>query len=156
MNIIGRTIANRYEIINKTGVGGMATVYVAKDKVLNRNVAVKVLKDEFTTDEEFVKRFEVEAQSAASITHPNIVSVYDVGHEGNLYYIVMELVKGKTLIVVAHRLATIQNADQILVVENGKIVGCGGQEELLLKCPLYQRLWSDYVSSADQVEGGKV
>lgn len=69
---------------------------------------------------------------------------------------ISKLVKGKTLIVVAHRLATIQNADQILVVENGKIVGCGGQEELLLKCPLYQRLWSDYVSSADQVEGGKV
>ena len=67
---------------------------------------------------------------------------------------ISKLVKGKTLIVVAHRLATIQNADQILVVENGKIVGCGGQEELLLKCPLYQRLWSDYVSSADQVEGG--
>ena len=55
MNIIGRTIANRYEIINKTGVGGMATVYMAKDKVLNRNVAIKVLKDEFTTDDEFVK-----------------------------------------------------------------------------------------------------
>ena len=97
MNIIGRTIANRYEIINKTGVGGMATVYVAKDKVLNRNVAVKVLKDEFTTDEEFVKRFNSEAQAAASLSHPNIVSIYDVGNEDNIYYIVMELVRGKTL-----------------------------------------------------------
>ena len=77
MNIIGRTIANRYEIINKTGVGGMATVYMAKDKVLNRNVAIKVLKDEFTTDDEFVKRFNSEAQSAASLSHPNIVSIYD-------------------------------------------------------------------------------
>lgn len=67
---------------------------------------------------------------------------------------ISKLVKGKTLIVVAHRLATIQNADQILVVENGKIVGCGRQKELLSKCPLYQRLWRDYVSSADQVEGG--
>ena len=67
---------------------------------------------------------------------------------------ISKLVKGKTLIVVAHRLATIQKADQILVVENGKIVGCGRQEELLSECPLYQRLWSDYVSSADQVEGG--
>ena len=97
MDIIGRTIANRYEIINKTGVGGMATVYMAKDKVLNRNVAIKVLKDEFTTDDEFVKRFNSEAQSAASLSHPNIVSIYDVGNEDGIYYIVMELVRGKTL-----------------------------------------------------------
>ena len=97
MNIIGKTIANRFEIISKTGVGGMATVYVAKDKVLNRDVAVKVLKDEFTTDEEFVKRFNSEALSAASLTHPNIVSIYDVGNEDGIYYIVMELVRGKTL-----------------------------------------------------------
>ena len=75
----------------------MATVYKTKDLVLNRFVAVKILRDEFTTDEEFVKRFNIEAQAAASITHPNIVSVYDVGKEENLYYIVMELVKGKTL-----------------------------------------------------------
>ncbi len=75
----------------------MATVYKSKDLVLNRYVAVKILRDEFTTDEEFVKRFNIEAQAAASITHPNIVSVYDVGKEENLYYIVMELVKGKTL-----------------------------------------------------------
>ena len=75
----------------------MATVYKAKCHVLNRYVAVKVLRDEFTTDEEFIKRFAAEAQSAASLTHPNIVSVYDVGHEDNLYYIVMELIKGKTL-----------------------------------------------------------
>lgn len=75
----------------------MAIVYKAKCHVLNRFVAVKILKDEFTTDEEFIKRFNIEAQSAASLTHPNIVSVYDVGNEGNLYYIVMELIKGKTL-----------------------------------------------------------
>lgn len=97
MNIIGKTIANRYEIISKTGVGGMATVYMAKDIVLNRKVAVKVLKDEFITDEEFVRRFNSEAQAAASLTHPNIVSIYDVGNEGDIYYIVMELVRGKTL-----------------------------------------------------------
>lgn len=97
MDIIGRTIANRYEIISKTGVGGMATVYVARDKVLNRDVAVKVLKDEFTTDDEFVKRFNSEAQAAASLTHANIVSIYDVGNEDGIYYIVMELVRGKTL-----------------------------------------------------------
>lgn len=75
----------------------MAMVYKAKCHVLNRYVAVKILRDEFTTDEEFIKRFNTEAQAVASLTHPNIVSVYDVGHEGNLYYIVMELIKGRTL-----------------------------------------------------------
>ncbi len=97
MNLEGKLLDNRYEIIEKIGSGGMATVYKAKCLVLKRYVAVKVLRDEFTTDEEFIKRFNVEAQAVASLTHPNIVSVYDVGHEGNLYYIVMELVKGKTL-----------------------------------------------------------
>ena len=97
MNLEGRLLGNRYEIIEKIGNGGMAMVYKAKCHVLNRFVAVKILRDEFTTDEEFIKRFEVEAQAAASITHPNIVSVYDVGREGNLYYIVMELIRGKTL-----------------------------------------------------------
>lgn len=97
MNLEGRLIGNRYEIIEKIGNGGMATVYKAKCNVLNRYVAVKVLKEEFTTDEEFIKRFRIEAQAAASLTHPNIVSVYDVGNEGNLYYIVMELIQGKTL-----------------------------------------------------------
>lgn len=97
MDLKGRLLGNRYEVIEKIGNGGMATVYKAKCHVLNRYVAIKILRDEFTTDEEFIKRFEVEAQSAASITHPNIVSVYDVGVDGNLHYIVMELIKGKTL-----------------------------------------------------------
>jgi serine/threonine protein kinase len=97
MNLEGKLLGNRYEIIEKIGNGGMATVYKATDKVLKRNVAVKILRDEFTTDDEFIKRFEVEAQSAARLTHPNIVSIYDVGVDGNLYYIVMELIQGKTL-----------------------------------------------------------
>ena len=97
MNLEGKVLGGRYEIINKIGNGGMATVYVARDKVLNRDVAVKVLKDEFTTDDEFVKRFNSEAQAAASLTHANIVSIYDVGNEDGIYYIVMELVRGKTL-----------------------------------------------------------
>ena len=97
MNLEGRLLGNRYEIIRQIGNGGMATVYKAKCHVLNRFVAVKVLKDEYTTDSEFIKRFNVEAQAVASLTHPNIVSVYDVGKEDNLYYIVMELVQGKTL-----------------------------------------------------------
>ena len=97
MNLEGKLLGNRYEIVEKVGNGGMATVYKATDKVLKRNVAVKILRDEFTTDEEFIKRFEAEAQSAARLTHPNIVSIYDVGVENNLYYIVMELIQGKTL-----------------------------------------------------------
>ena len=75
----------------------MATVYKAQDKVLKRFVAVKVLREEFTTDEEFIRRFNTEAQAAASLTHQNIVSIYDVGMEDNIYYIVMELIQGKTL-----------------------------------------------------------
>ena len=97
MNLEGKLLGNRYEMIEKIGNGGMATVYKAMDKVLKRHVAVKILRDEFTTDEEFIKRFEVEAQSAARLTHPNIVSIYDVGVDGNLHYIVMELIRGKTL-----------------------------------------------------------
>ena len=97
MNLEGKLIGNRYEILEKIGNGGMATVYKAQDQVLKRYVAVKVLRDEFTTDEEFIRRFNTEAQSAASLTHPNIVSIYDVGNEDNIYYIVMELIQGKTL-----------------------------------------------------------
>ncbi len=97
MNLEGSVIGNRYEIIEKIGNGGMATVYKALDKILNRYVAIKILREEFTTDEEFIKRFNAEAQSAARLTHPNIVSVYDVGQEYNIYFIVMELIQGKTL-----------------------------------------------------------
>ncbi len=97
MNLIGKILNNRYEILEKIGNGGMAIVYKAKCHVLNRFVAIKILKDEFTTDSEFIKKFNSEAQSAASLTHSNIVSIYDVGNEDNLYYIVMELIKGKTL-----------------------------------------------------------
>lgn len=97
MNLEGKLLGNRYEIIEKVGNGGMATVYKATDTLLKRNVAVKVLRDEFTTDEEFIKRFETEAQSAARLTHPNIVSIFDVGIDNGIYYIVMELIQGKTL-----------------------------------------------------------
>ena len=97
MNLEGRVLGNRYEIIEKVGNGGMATVYKATDLVLKRYVAVKVLRDEFTTDEEFIRRFETEAQSAAKLVHPNIVSIFDVGVDNGIYYIVMELIQGKTL-----------------------------------------------------------
>lgn len=97
LSLVGSVLGGRYEIIEKIGEGGMATVYKAKCKLLNRYVAVKVLRDEFSKDSQFVKRFRAEAQSAASLTHPNIVSVYDVGEENGINYIVMECLKGKTL-----------------------------------------------------------
>ncbi len=94
---IGMTIADRYEILEKIGTGGMADVYKAVDNKLSRNVAVKVLKQEFSENENFVSKFRVEAQAAAGLMHPNVVNVYDVGEESDIYYIVMELVEGITL-----------------------------------------------------------
>jgi eukaryotic-like serine/threonine-protein kinase len=93
----GMFISDRYEIIEKVGTGGMADVYKAKCHRLNRYVAIKVLKPEYSDDQTFVAKFRGEAQSAAGLSHPNIVNVYDVGDDGNLHYIVMELVEGITL-----------------------------------------------------------
>ena len=94
---IGMLIADRYEILEKVGTGGMADVYKSKDHTLTRYVAVKVLKQEFSENANFVSKFRVEAQAAAGLMHPNIVNVYDVGEEKGIYYIVMELVDGITL-----------------------------------------------------------
>lgn len=94
---IGSMIGNRYEILEKVGTGGMADVYRAKDHRLNRFVALKVLKTEYSEDTKFVSKFRQEAQAVAAITHPNIVSVYDVGEEEGMHYIVMEFVDGITL-----------------------------------------------------------
>lgn len=94
---IGMIIGDRYEILERIGTGGMSDVYKAKDHKLNRHVAVKVLKQEFSENTNFVSKFRVEAQAAASLMHPNIVNVYDVGEENGVYYIVMELVEGITL-----------------------------------------------------------
>lgn len=93
----GMYISDRYEIIDKVGSGGMADVYKAKDQRLNRFVAIKVLKPEYSSDKSFVNKFRGEAQSAAGLSHPNIVNVYDVGDDSGLHYIVMELVEGITL-----------------------------------------------------------
>ncbi len=93
----GKIIDGRYEIIEEIGRGGMAIVYRAKCLVLNRYVAIKVLRPEFRDDAEFIKRFKIEAQSAGNLSHPNIVSIYDVGHEEDTEYIVMEYVEGITL-----------------------------------------------------------
>lgn len=94
---VGILIGDRYEIIEKIGTGGMSDVYRAKDHKLNRHVAVKVLKQEFSENANFVAKFRSEAQAAAGLMHPNIVNVYDVGEEDSVYYIVMELVEGITL-----------------------------------------------------------
>ncbi len=93
----GRLLGNRYQLIERIGGGGMAIVYKAKCLLLNRYVAIKILRSEFTDDEEFVKRFRVEAQAAASLNHPNIVSIYDVGKQDDSQYIVMEFIDGITL-----------------------------------------------------------
>lgn len=93
----GKIIDGRYEIIEEIGRGGMAIVYLAKCLVLNRYVAIKVLRPEFRDDAEFIKRFKIEAQSAGNLSHPNIVSIYDVGNEADTEYIVMEYVEGITL-----------------------------------------------------------
>lgn len=94
---IGMMIGDRYEILEKIGTGGMSDVYKAKCHKLNRFVAVKVLKQEFSENANFVSKFRTEAQAAAGLMHPNIVNVYDVGEENDIYYIVMELVEGITL-----------------------------------------------------------
>ena len=99
--MIGTVFGGRYEIIEKIGGGGMAHVYKAKCRLLNRYIAIKILRDEFINDEEFIKKFRRESQAAASLSHPNIVNIYDVGVDKvdghDIHYIVMEYIKGKTL-----------------------------------------------------------
>ena len=93
----GQKINDRYEVIKSIGEGGMANVYLAYDTILDRNVAIKVLRGDLANDEKFVRRFQREALSASSLSHPNIVAMYDVGEDDGLYYIVMEYIEGKTL-----------------------------------------------------------
>ena len=97
MIVKGQKINDRYEIIKTIGEGGMANVYLAKDTILDRNVAIKVLRGDLATDEKFVRRFQREALSASSLSHPNIVEIYDVGEDDGNYYIVMEYIDGKNL-----------------------------------------------------------
>ena len=97
MLTVGMYLADRYEIVGKVGAGGMSDVYKAMDHILGRNVAIKVLKQEYSEDRNFVTKFRTEAQSAGGLEHPNIVNIYDVGSEEGLHYIVMEYVEGITL-----------------------------------------------------------
>jgi len=92
-----RILAGRYELLERIGDGGMAVVYKARCRLLNRHVAIKILKPEFTKDLKFIENFKRESQAAASLSHPNIVNIFDVGREGNIHYIVMELVEGRVL-----------------------------------------------------------
>ncbi|MGM0395808.1 MAG: Stk1 family PASTA domain-containing Ser/Thr kinase [Bacillota bacterium] len=109
--MIGKMLGNRYEIVKQIGSGGMAYVYKAKCHLLDRFVAIKILKEEFTNDEDFIRKFRRESQAAASLSHPNILNIYDVGSEEQdskkIHYIVMEYIKGKTL--------------KELIVENGRL-----------------------------------
>ncbi|SDM02668.1 Stk1 family PASTA domain-containing Ser/Thr kinase [Bacillus sp. OK048] len=95
--LIGKRLSGRYKVLEMIGGGGMANVYLAHDMILDRDVAVKMLRLDFANDEEFIRRFRREAQSATSLAHPNIVNIYDVGEENDLYFIVMEYVEGQTL-----------------------------------------------------------
>ena len=92
-----RILAGRYELQDKIGEGGMAVVFKARDRLLSRFVAIKILRPEYTKDAMFIESFRRESQIAAGLVHPNIVNVYDVGKEGNIYYIVMELIEGRPL-----------------------------------------------------------
>ena len=93
----GRVLNERYQLISLVGGGGMAQVYKARDNVLGRVVAVKILREQYANDAQFVARFKREAQAAANLAHPNIVNVYDVGQDGNVYYIIMEFISGESL-----------------------------------------------------------
>lgn len=111
----GTVVSERYQILELIGVGGMSYVYRARDLKLERDVTFKVLKEEFSSDEEFIKRFSVEARAAAKLSHPNIVTVYDVGNDGNISYIVMEYIDGYTLKELITKKAPFEN-DEVLGV----------------------------------------
>ena len=108
-----KLLLGRYEIVEKIGEGGMAIVYKAKDRLLNRYVAIKILRPEFTKDNQFIENFRKESQAAAGLSHPNIVNVYDVGKEGNINFIVMELIDGKPLSQIIEEKGKIDYKDAI-------------------------------------------
>lgn len=112
-----KLLLGRYEIIEKIGEGGMSVVYKAKDRLLNRYVAIKILRPEFIKDEKFVENFRKESQAAAGLSHPNIVNVYDVGREGNIHFIVMELIDGKSLSQIIEEQGRLDYKDAINIAQ---------------------------------------
>jgi beta-lactam-binding protein with PASTA domain/predicted Ser/Thr protein kinase len=114
--MIGRRLSGRYKVIDMIGGGGMANVYLAKDMILERDVAVKVLRPDFSNDEEFIRRFHREAQAATSLNHPNIVSIYDVGEEDNIFYIVMEYIDGATLKQYIQKYGPLSNEESVNIM----------------------------------------
>ncbi|SMB93431.1 serine/threonine protein kinase [Desulfonispora thiosulfatigenes DSM 11270] len=115
--MIGKNLGGRYQILSPIGEGGMSVVYKAKDLLLSRLVAVKVLREQFTSDNEFVKRFRREAQAAASLSHANIVGIYDVGQDENLYYLVMEYIEGENLKEIIKEKGMISQEETIYIVK---------------------------------------
>ena len=115
--LVGKRISDRYKIIGLIGGGGMSNVYLAHDMILNRDVAIKILRYDFTNEDELHRRFQREALSATSLTHPNIVSIYDVGDDGDLHYIVMEYVQGKTLKQYIQEFAPISPARSVHIMK---------------------------------------
>ena len=111
-----KLLAGRYELIEKIGEGGMAVVYKGKDRLLNRYVAIKILRPEYTKDEQFIESFKRESQASARLSHPNIVGVYDVGKEGNIHFIVMELIDGKVLSEVIKEKGRIEYKEAISII----------------------------------------
>ncbi|ACA39095.1 Stk1 family PASTA domain-containing Ser/Thr kinase [Lysinibacillus sphaericus] len=115
--LVGKRISDRYKILELIGGGGMSNVYLAHDMILNRDVAIKILRYDFSNEDELHRRFQREALSATSLTHPNIVSVYDVGDDGDLHYIVMEYVQGKTLKQYIQEFAPISPARSVHIMK---------------------------------------
>ncbi|MEL7597042.1 MAG: protein kinase, partial [Clostridiaceae bacterium] len=130
--MIGTMLGNRYELLEKIGEGGMAEVYKAKCHLLNRFVAVKILKNQYSDNEEFVNKFKQEASSAASLTHNNIVGIYDIGSENSINYIVMEYVDGKTLkeIIIENKVLKYDEAI-IIAIQIAKALECAHNNNII-------------------------
>ncbi len=128
----GAKLGDRYEIIKKIGAGGMADVYMAKDNKLGRFVAIKVLKEEFSSDENFLRKFDIEAQAVAGLMHPNIINVYDVGIEGDVHYIVMELADGITLKEYIRNEKRLTAEDTVnFSIQIAEAIGCAHEHKII-------------------------
>lgn len=130
--MIGTVLGNRYELLEIIGEGGMSTVYKAKCHMLNRFVTVKILKKEYSNDGEFVQKFKREAMAVASLSHTNIVNIYDVGSQGDIHYIVMEYVKGKTLKEVIREEGRLNTRDAVkIAIQIGKALDCAHRNNII-------------------------